>query len=133
MSAFKFCLPLMMATTLVLGARAADDAKPATPATPAAPAAKDDADKGEKKGKKDGFTGMLSEKPADAKEGVVAVLTTKKGDKHNLIASGETAKQIAELIKKGVKTRVAGEQSPEGVKVTKVSEVIPGEKKKKKD
>jgi hypothetical protein len=99
MKVIKFFLALMLVGTFATCVTAADK---------------------EKKG--GALVGTVSEKPADAKEGVVAVLKSKKGDAHNLIATGEVATQIAEFIKKGTKVRVTGEVTPEGVKVTKIEE-----------
>lgn len=106
---------------------AKDDAKPK-------PEARDDgkgkgkeggAEKGGKsaEGEKSGaLTGTLSEKGRDAKPGVAAVLTTKNGEKHNLLASGEQANKLAELAKSGASVRITGDKAADGFTVKSFTE-----------
>ncbi len=102
MRAFKFALPLVLAL-MVAGNVWAEEKK--------------DAPKEEK------WTGVLSAKGADAKEGVAAVLTVKAGDKEvkvNVHADGDLAKAIAEHAAKGAKVEVTGTKVDDtNVKATK--------------
>src|SRR5207248_447697 len=69
------------------------------------------------------WTGTLSEKPADAKAGIVAVLTVKDGDKEvkvNLWAEGATAKTLTEWSAKKAMVTVKGDKTDDNVKVKEV-------------
>lgn len=77
------------------------------------------------------LTGELSDKPADAKAGVVAVLTVKArkpkdgaaagpDKKYNLVADGDVAKQLGDL--KGKRVQVTGSGTEDEYKVTAVAE-----------
>lgn len=70
------------------------------------------------------WTGTLAEKPADAKEGVVAVLKVKNGDTEtvvNLWAEGDTAKTLTDWAGKKAAVVVTGSKVDDSnVKVTKV-------------
>jgi hypothetical protein len=73
------------------------------------------------------WTGTLAAKPADAKEGVVAVLKVKAGDKEvsvNLWATGEEAKKLTDWAAKGAQAKISGTKVDDAnVKVTKVEAV----------
>jgi hypothetical protein len=97
-------------------------------------------------------TGVLSEKPGNAGEGVVAILTvqveakavTKEekkaerkakkhggdaaaaGEKINLIAQGELATKLADLAKRSATADVTGVLDGASMKVTDVLEKVPG-------
>jgi hypothetical protein len=83
------------------------------------------------------FIGTLSEKPKDAKEGVVAVLTVKDKAKkeektYNLWATGENAKKLTDLLKKtGATVKVTGDAKESDIKVDKFAE-MPSKPEKKK-
>ena len=70
------------------------------------------------------WTGVLAPAPADAKEGVVATLTIKEGDKDvvmNLTAEGDVAKTLKEWAAKGAKATVRGNNPDKAtIKVSKV-------------
>lgn len=78
------------------------------------------------------LTGELSAKPADAKAGVVAVLSTKgrKGKdgtvaevkKYNLFAEGAVATQITEMVGKIEKVDITGSGTPQEYKVATIAE-----------
>ena len=77
--------------------------------------------------------GTLTPKPEGAAADVTAVLhVKKKGEekKYNLVATGDTAKSIEEMVKGSKKVKVSGEISGETIKVTSVGEAP---EKKKKD
>ncbi|MGD0092741.1 MAG: hypothetical protein ABSE73_22750 [Planctomycetota bacterium] len=105
-------------------------------------------------------TGTLSEKPVNAADGVVAVLTVKSGDDHsgkkgekkhskknadtppadqkfNLLATGDIATKIADLVKKEATADVTGTVNLDTmtIKVTAVTEstATPEKKKHKKN
>jgi hypothetical protein len=106
-------------------------------------------------------TGVLSEKPVNAADGVVAVLTVKNGpdpaagkaakkrnkkggdtppaeQKFNLLATGDIATKLTDLTKKGATADVTGVVNLDAMtmKVTAVTESTatpPPEKKKKKN
>jgi len=91
-------------------------------------------------------TGVLSEKPANAAEGVVAVLTIRSGDdrgdkkaekkrarkglaetpakeeKFNLQAADDVAKQLTDLARKSATVEVTGAITGDNMKVTAVTE-----------
>jgi hypothetical protein len=73
------------------------------------------------------WTGTLAEKAKDAKEGVVAGLKVKEGDKEvivNLWAEGEVAKELKEWAAKGAKAKVTGTKvDATNVKATKAEKV----------
>lgn len=111
----------VLALALVLGmsfsgvGRADDAAKPAE-AKPAADETR---------------SGKLTEKPANAVEGVVAVLRGQTADLDvNLAASGDLAAKLAELLKKGSEVQVSG---PIANGVMKVANVVEVEAKKPAD
>ena len=57
------------------------------------------------------WTGTLGAAPAGAKEGVVATLAFKEGDKDvtmNLLADGDVAKNLKEWAAKSQKAKIAG-------------------------
>jgi hypothetical protein len=95
---FKYALPLVLALIVATGVRADD--------------------------KVESWSGKLAAKAADAKEGVVAVLNVKAGDKVvsvNLWATGEEAKKLTELAAKGAEVTVSGTKVDDtNVKVAKV-------------
>lgn len=97
MRTMKYALPLFVAMLLATQVRADD------PAT---------------------WTGTLAEKPADAKEGVVAVLKVKNGDAEvtvNLWAEGDTAKTLTDWAGKKATVTVTGAKVDDAnVKVAKV-------------
>ena len=72
------------------------------------------------------WTGILAAAPADAdaKDGVVATITIKEGDKDvviNLHAEGDTARDLKEWASKGAKVRIIGNHiDAKHVKVSKV-------------
>ena len=109
----KFMLPLVLALIVCAGAQA------------------------EEKHKDGGhWIGALSAKGADAKEGVVGVLTIAphgkdKGEakKVNLLGDADIAKQVEALIGKTVE--VKGAETPDGVKVASIAEAKHKEKKEK--
>ena len=72
------------------------------------------------------WTGTLLEKPANAKEGVVAALKTTLNGKEvqvNLWATGETATQLKDWAAKSARVTVTGTKvDDENVKVTKVEQ-----------
>jgi hypothetical protein len=80
------------------------------------------------------FKGTLAEKPADAKAGVVAVLTQRapraaegaaaaEAKKYSLVATGEIATQLTDLAAKKARVEVTGVEDPAGtIKVSKVVE-----------
>jgi len=74
--------------------------------------------------KVESWTGTLAAAPAGAKEGVVAALKVKDGDKEvevNLWAEGDTAKTLKEWAGKGAKAKITGTKvDAANVKVTKV-------------
>ncbi len=98
MRTFKYALPLVVAILMAAQVRADDP-----PAT---------------------WTGTLAEKPADAKDGVVAVLKVKNGDAEvsvNLWADGDTAKTLKEWAGKKATVTVTGAKVDDtNVKVAKV-------------
>ena len=84
-------------------------------------------------------SGVLSEKPGTAGEGVVAILTVKaerKAAKHggggateekiNLIAQGDLATKIVDLAKKGATVDATGVLDGAAMKVTEVVEKAAG-------
>ena len=80
----------------------------------------------------DDFTGNLTAKPASAGKDVVAVLHVgKKADekKYNLVATGDQAKQIADLIKDKTPVKVSGDVTGDTITVKSVAA---DETKKKK-
>ena len=99
MRTIKYALPLVIAIVLAAQVRA-DDPPPST------------------------LTGTLAEKPADAKDGVVAVLKVKNGDAEvavNLWADGDTAKTLTEWAGKKATVTVTGAKVDDAnVKVAKV-------------
>ena len=114
---FLIALPLVLAFVATPMIVRADDATP--------PAA----DKGKGKG---GYVGVLAAKPADAKDGVVAVLNAKhhKEEKtYSLVATGELAKQVADYLTKGTKVLVKGDLSGDTITVTAIGDA-PAKKKK---
>lgn len=70
------------------------------------------------------WTGTLAVAPADAKEGVVATLTFKEGEKNIVIhlhAEGDLAKDLKERAAKGDKVKITGNTMDEiHIKVSKV-------------
>jgi hypothetical protein len=70
------------------------------------------------------WTGTLGPAPAGAKEGVVATITFKEGNKDvvlNLRADGDVAKTLKDWAAKGVKATVRGNMPDEtSIKVRKV-------------
>jgi hypothetical protein len=70
------------------------------------------------------WTGTLGDKPANAKEGVVAVLHVKTGEKEqtvNLWATGDTATTLKEWAGKSAKVTITGTKvDDQNVKVDKV-------------
>ena len=107
MKKFLFALPLIaaLAVPVLIKSANADD-------TPA-----------ETHAKGDHHTGILSAKPADAKDGVVAVLTSKHHNEEktfNLIATGDLATQIAGFMKNGTKVMVKGAVTDGAITVTAV-------------
>lgn len=78
-------------------------------------------------GKSGSWKGTLAPREADAKEGVVAVLTLNsknkdEGKKLNLWADGEIAKKIGDLVAKSSYAEVKGTETADGVKVTSIKE-----------
>ena len=107
----KFMLPLVLALIVCAGAQAEEKHK-------------------------DHWVGALSAKGADAKEGVVGVLSIAphgkdKGEAKtvNLFGDADIAKQIEALIGKTVE--VKGAETPDGVKVASIAEAKHKEKKDK--
>lgn len=98
----KFMIPLALALIVCAGAQAAEEKH------------------------KDHWVGALSAKGADAKEGVVGVLSIpahgkdKEAKKVNLLGDADIAKQVEALIGKTVE--VKGSETPDGVKVTSIAE-----------
>lgn len=70
------------------------------------------------------WVGTLAAAPADAKEGVVAVLNVKEGEKdlvYNLKAEGDVAKQLKEMAATGLKASITGSKIDDTtLKVSKV-------------
>lgn len=80
--------------------------------------------------KEETLKGMLADKPADAKTGVVAALkVTSRHDKaepktvktYNLVAGGDIATQLADLLAKKARVEVGGLLDGETLTVTKVT------------
>jgi len=72
-------------------------------------------------------TGMMAVKSKDAKSDVVCRLTSgnQKMDKvWNLVASGETAKQLEAMRQEGDKVKVTGKVSGDDLAVEKVEKVV---------
>ena len=112
----KYILAAFLACGLILSnaARADDEKKPG-----AAAEAKPGADETR--------SGKLQDKPANAAEGVVAVLHSKKTDDLTLSASGDIATKLGDLLKKGASVKVTGAITKG---VMKVSNVVETESKK---
>ena len=85
---------------------------------------KDDA----KGGTQQTFTGPLAVKPKDAgKDIVCSILSKKKGEKEALLkleATGDLAKEIEEIRKKGVGAKVTGVLTDDTIKVSKIEEYV---------
>jgi hypothetical protein len=73
------------------------------------------------------WMGTLAEKPKEAKEGVVAELKVKAGDKDtvvNLWADGEIAKELKDMAPNANKVKVTGTKvDAANVKVSKVEKI----------
>ena len=116
MNKFLLALPLVFAFVAVPVCVKADDTTPT-----------------EKPAKGDhGYIGVLAAKPADAKDGVVAVLNSKRHKEektYSLVATGDVAKQVADFLAKGTKVQVKGEVSGDTITVASINEA-PAHKKK---
>ena len=139
-------LPLILALTLGFTLAKAEDA---VPGRTAGSSVKDKADKAtdaagtraagarEKDGPATNQVGTL-EKSTDDK---FAAILKAHGKSFNLIATGDVAEKLAELVKKSAKVRVSGnEAGDDAIKVAKVTESgekadgdKPAKKKKKND
>lgn len=89
---------------------------------------KEMADKKDATGTQGTWTGPLTVKPKDAgKDVVCAIISKKKGEKEAILkleATGDIAKEIDEIRKKGVGVKVSGTLTDDTIKVTKVEEYV---------
>ncbi len=83
-------------------------------------------DAAKKEGSQQTFTGPLAVKPKDAgKDIVCSIISKKKGEKEAILkleASGDLAKEIEEIRKKGVGAKVTGVLTDDTIKVSKIEE-----------
>ena len=79
-------------------------------------------------GKQETFTGPLTVKPKDSgKDVVCALISKRKGEKEAILkleATGDLAKEIDEIRKKGIGVKVTGVLSDDTIKVSKVEEYV---------
>ena len=73
------------------------------------------------------ITGMMAVKAKDAKSDVVCRLTSGKNKSdvmYNLVATGETAKQIEAMRQDGDKVKVTGKVTGDSIAVDKIEKVV---------